>query len=180
MLARSGQNPITTAEKPAIIRLLVAELTTWKAHSGPSSAKARVESQLAAWAIVGCEHITIRDQAKNSDAYNADSNQNESLNPTAAARKLPGLAAATAPSKSLPSAIENRDAPMREQPSAIAGGSTNVDRVDRRSGFDRNLDFIWTRAPARDFANIEGASCLRPEAHRNQSGGRDCHFRPHP
>jgi len=56
---------------------------------------------------------------------------------------------------------------------------TNVDRVDR-SGFDRNLDFIWTRAPARDFANIEGASCLRPEAHRNQSGGRDCHFQLHP
>jgi hypothetical protein len=56
---------------------------------------------------------------------------------------------------------------------------TNVDRVDR-SGFDRNLDFIWTRAPARDFANIEGAPCLRPEAHRNQSGGRDCHFQLHP
>jgi hypothetical protein len=61
---RAARNPITTVEKPAIIRPLVGELTTWKAHSGPSSAKARVESQLAAWAIVGCEHITVRDQPK--------------------------------------------------------------------------------------------------------------------
>jgi len=45
----------------------------------------------------------------------------------------------------------------RQQRSALTGGATNVDRVDR-SGFDRNVDFIRTRAPARDFANIEGAS----------------------
>jgi hypothetical protein len=35
-----------------------------EADMGPSSAKVSVESQLAAWAIVGCEHIVLSDQAK--------------------------------------------------------------------------------------------------------------------
>jgi hypothetical protein len=32
-------------------------------HIGPISAKATVESQLAAWAIVGVEHMIVNDQA---------------------------------------------------------------------------------------------------------------------
>src|SRR5208282_4364047 len=48
-----------------------------------------------------------------------------------------------------------------QQPPAVAGGATNVDWVDR-SGFDRNLDFIRTRATARDFANIEGPPAPGP------------------
>ena len=51
-------------EKPAIIRLLTAEPATCEAHMGPSMAKTRVESQLAARAIVGCVHIVVSDQAQ--------------------------------------------------------------------------------------------------------------------
>jgi hypothetical protein len=58
------KKPVRTVEKPAIIRLLPAELATCKDHIGPSSAKDSVESQLAARAIVGCEHVPAKDQAK--------------------------------------------------------------------------------------------------------------------
>jgi hypothetical protein len=61
---KAPKKPITTVEKPAIIRLLVAGLATCKAHSGPSNANATVESQLAACAIVGREHIIVSDHAK--------------------------------------------------------------------------------------------------------------------